>query len=412
MAIAQQLYEGLDLEGQGHIGLITYMRTDSTRLSDDAVAQAVAAIESQYGKKYLGDGQTRSTKKAKSLQDAHEAIRPTDANLDPEKLKKVLTNDQYKLYSLIYRRYLASRMAPAIYSTIAVDILADGNYTFHATGSKIKFDGFLAVYDVDAEKEETSLPEMAEGDIVKLSKLEVEQKFTQPPPRFTEASLVKALEEEGIGRPSTYSPTISTIQNRNYVSMEDRKFVPTDLGKAVIKLMVENFASIVDLGFTASMEEHLDKIADGKENWVQTIADFYEGLKVDLDKADDITRISLPEEETDEICEKCGKKMVIKYGRYGRFLACPGYPECKNAKAITKSIEVQCPICGMDIIERKTKKNRIFYGCKGYPECDWTSWYKPRGKDCPKCGNMLFIKGKKAFCQHDGCDYSEDYNPE
>jgi DNA topoisomerase-1 len=407
MAVAQQLYEGLELEGVGHIGLITYMRTDSVRTSQDAQDQARDAIVAAYGKEYCGTGETRASKKAGIVQDAHEAIRPTDVSFSPDSLKAQLTADQLKLYTLIYRRFLASRMSSAVFDTIAADVTA-GEFTLHASGSRMKFAGFLAVYDPTEDKEEESLPELAEGESLKLQKLSSEQKFTQPPPRFTEASLVKSMEEEGIGRPSTYAPTISTIQNRNYVNMEDKKFVPTDLGKIVVRLMVDNFNDIVDVGFTASMEKQLDKIAEGSENWIRVIESFYEGFKEDLDKADSIERVKLPEEETDETCEICGRKMVVKYGRFGKFLACPGYPECKNAKAITKSIEVKCPVCGSDIVERKSKKGRLFYGCKGYPECSWVSWYRPLGKDCPQCGKMLFAtaNGKKAFCGDKECGYA------
>ncbi|MCL1912705.1 MAG: type I DNA topoisomerase [Eubacteriaceae bacterium] len=408
MALAQQLYEGIDVPGQGTIGLITYMRTDSTRVAEVAQEVAKAIITRDFGKEYVGKGV--EGKKRQASQDAHEAIRPTDLELSPEKLEKVLSKDLLKVYTLIYKRFMASRMSDAVYDTIGADISC-GKLTLRASGSKLKFAGFLKMYDADETAEaDSELPLLEKGESLELVKVNAEQKFTQPPPRYTEGSLVKALEEGAIGRPSTYSPIISTIMNRNYVIQEDKKFMPTDLGEAVVKLMVENFESIVDLGFTSIMERQLDKIADGEENWVEVVDGFYHGLKEDLDKADAIERVKLPVRETGEICEKCGKNMVIKYGRFGQFLACPGFPECTNAKALTVKIDAKCPLCGGDVVQRKSKKGRSFFGCKNYPDCNFVSWQQPTNNKCPKCGQILYVKGKDKglYCQNKECGYTEE----
>jgi DNA topoisomerase-1 len=408
MMLAQQLYEGLDVDEDGHVGLITYMRTDSVRISEDAIAQAADVIGTTYGKDFVGSGNARkSTKKQANVQDAHEGIRPTDLKYTPESLSKSLTPDQLKLYTLIYKRFLASRMSEAVFDTISVDISASDKYLMRSSGSQLKFAGFLKVYDSEEDDPESqkTLPDLEAGEDLKNEGVLAEQKFTQPPPRYTEASLVKAMEEVGIGRPSTYAPTISTLLARNYVVVEEKKFMPTELGEIVVNLMVENFENIVDVDFTSKLELHLDKIADGTEKWVDVMADFYEDFKQDLEKADSIEHVKLPTIETDEICEKCGRNMVVKYGRFGQFLACPGYPECTNAKPITKPIDVECPECGSPIVQRKTKKNRAFYGCKAYPNCTFVSWQKPTNKECPECGKMLFESGKKLVCNDKACGY-------
>ena len=407
MMVAQQLYEGIDIAGHGHIGLITYMRTDSSRVSAEAQAAAAQKIEKDFGKEYVGAGAVRR-KTGTNVQDAHEAVRPTDLIFTPESISKSLNKDQNRLYQLIYQRFLASRMSDAEFDTVAADIVC-GKYTLRASGSKLRFPGFLKVYDSNDESSEMSIPDLAENEKLIRDSVKSEQKFTQPPPRYTEASLVKAMEEVGIGRPSTYAPTISTILARNYVIQEDKKFQPTDLGEAVVKLMVENFDNIVDVSFTANMEKQLDKIAGGSENWIEVIDEFYGDLKTDLEKADSIERVKLPEVETDEVCEKCGKKMVVKYGRFGKFLACPGFPECSNTKPLTAKVDAKCPECGDDVVERKTKKGRIFYGCKSYPDCTFMSWNKPSSKICPQCGKILYEqqRTKNLFCADTECGYKE-----
>ncbi len=411
MTVAQQLYEGIEIKNVGQIGLITYLRTDSTRLSEEAVSAGNEYIESNFGKKYLKNKTLKkSSSSAVKIQDAHEAIRPTDVTLDPETIRKSLTNDQYKLYKLIYNRFLASLMAPAEYTTLRIDIL-NGKYTFRSTGLKIKFDGFLKVYDV--KENDIEIPLVEENEILEAEKITPIQKFTQPPPRYTEASLNKTLEESGIGRPSTYATIMSTIKNRGYVTLIDKKFHPTVIGEAVDKLLRENFEDIVDVDFTANMEDSLDNIAEGGKNWKEVISDFYTGFDEELKKAGSIEHIKLPEEETDEVCEKCGSKMVIKYGRFGRFMACSGYPECKNTKPLVKELNVICPKCNDGkIVERKSKKGRLFYGCKNYPECDFVSWYKPTGNVCPKCGKVLYEKKTKSkttlFCQDKECGYVKE----
>ncbi|MBE6037889.1 MAG: type I DNA topoisomerase [Anaerofustis stercorihominis] len=409
MSIAQQLYEGVNIKGKGHTGLVTYIRTDSVRISDVAKNAGIAYIAQNFGKEYIGG--VKSSKAKGNVQDAHEAIRPTDVFLTPQMLQNDLTKEQLRLYTLIHNRFVASLMSDAKYDTMSVDISA-GDYTFHATGQSLTFPGYLKVYNFDDEEDsKLNIPKLDEGEKLDRVKLEDQQKFTQPPPRYNEASLVKALEEQGIGRPSTYASTISTIQQRDYVELEDKKFKPTDLGEAVTKLMVENFTDIVDLKFTAQMEEKLDDIADGDVKWKEVIYDFHEDLNKYLKEADNIERIKIPDEETDEVCEKCGRKMVIKTSRFGtKFLACPGYPECKNTKSIEEKTGVQCPECGNDILVRKSKKGKVFYGCKGYPECNFVSWYRPTDKLCPQCGNMLFLpngKSKKLFCTSEGCGYKE-----
>ena len=415
MMIAQQLYEGVDVKGIGQIGLITYLRTDSTRLSKEAVQMGKNYILDNFGKNYLGYTGPKTKSKSK-IQDAHEAIRPTDATLTPERLKGSINRDQLKLYTLVYNRFLASLMSPAVYDTLRVDIDNSG-YNFRANGSRLKFDGYLRVYSYSkkAGSENDEIPELTEGETVKLCKMDTEQKFTQPPARYNEAGLVKILKDEGIGRPSTYSAIINTIKNRGYVELIDRRFKPTTVGEAVDTLMRQNFEEIVDIDFTAQMESNLDEIEAGNRKWKNVIRDYYSTLEKEIEDAKNIKRIKLPEEETGEVCEKCGKPMVIKYGRFGKFIACSGYPDCKNTKPIVKTIDASCPECDGQIIQRKNKKGSIFYGCSNYPKCTFTSSQKPTRKICPKCGQILYeSKGKKKtlFCKNPDCRHREEITKE
>ena len=411
MMIAQQLYEGLDVKGQGQVGLITYTRTDSSRISETAQDMTKAYILKEFGKEYLGSVKKKKTaKKDTKIQDAHEAIRPTDINLTPDSIASSLNKDQLKLYTLIYQRFLASMMSNAVFDTVSADI-KNGIYTLRAAGSKLNFPGFLKVYNSNDNEAEMNIPILVENETLALDKIEAEQKFTQPPPRYTEATLVKALEEKGIGRPSTYAPTIGTIMSRNYVEQEDKKFKPTDLGEAVTELLTNNFSDILDIGFTADMESNLDRIALGEDDWVDVIDEFYKKLEKDLEKAEAIERIKLPEVVTDIKCEKCGKNMVVKTGRYGKFLACPGYPECNFTMPFVEKVDAHCPECGNEVVVRKTKKGRTFYGCKGYPDCNFMSWYLPTDEKCPDCGKPLFItngKTKKLFCADKECGYKSE----
>ena len=411
MMLAQQLYEGVEVRGIGQIGLITYLRTDSTRLSAEAVKMGSDYIRDTFGSRYLGYTGPKGKSKSK-IQDAHEAIRPTDVKLTPERLKGSLNRDQLRLYTLIYNRFLASMMAPAVYDTLRVDIDNSG-YNFRATGSSLKFDGYLKVYNHRGLSKEDAqdIPELKEGQTLELVKLDPVQKFTQPPARYTEAGLVKILKDRGIGRPSTYSAIISTIKKRGYVETENRRFVPTAVGEAVDKLLRNNFEEIVDIDFTAQMESKLDDIEEGNVYWKDVIADYYDTLEKEIKEAKNIDRIKLPEEETGEVCEKCGKPMVIKYGRYGKFMACSGYPECKNAKPILKTIDVSCPLCSAPVVQRKNKKGSVFYGCSNYPDCTFTSSQKPTGRICPKCGEILYeSKGRKKmlFCKNQDCRHREE----
>ena len=380
MSVAQGLYEGVKIQDKGTVGLITYMRTDSTRISEEARATAKTYITETYGKDYY---ENRYYKTNKEAQDAHEGIRPTYAELEPEKIKDSLTKDQYKLYKLIYNRFMASQMVSAIYDTMSVTINAN-DYTFKANGQNLKFKGFMTLYvegtDEKEEKEAGMLPELIPNEIVKLEKIEPKQSFTEPPARYTEASLVKTLEEKGIGRPSTYSPTITTILERRYIEKEQKQLMPTELGKVVNKLLVENFPNIIDVEFTAKIEEEFDAVAEGKENWKQILREFYPPFKEQLDKAEkELEHVTIADEVTDIPCEKCGRMMVIKYGRYGKFLACPGYPECKNAKPIVENIDVPCPVCGAKVQVRKTKRKKKYYICEHNPEtCNYISWNKPK----------------------------------
>jgi len=414
MMLAQQLYEGIDLGKEGTVGLITYMRTDSTRVSEVAQAEAKNYITSSFGEKFLKEDAGKEKKQANS-QDAHEAVRPTSAFRDPGSLKEFLSRDQLRLYKLIWDRFLASQMAQAVMDTMSVD-LVNGNVTFRATGSKIKFPGFMKLYvegtDDQVEEKDRMLPDLKEGDEVKNADLEPKQHFTQPPPRYTEARLVKTLEELGIGRPSTYAPTLDTIQKRGYVALDNKRFVPTELGEIVIELMIEFFPEILDVDFTAKMEQNLDDIEDGKMAWVEIISDFYQDFEKRLKKAEEeMQEVEIKDEPAGEDCENCGSPMVFKMGRFGKFMACSNFPECRNTKAIVKDIGVTCPKCEKGhVIERKSKKRRIFYGCDRFPECDFLSWDKPLPRNCPKCDNVLIEKKLKkgVQVQCSSCDYKEE----
>lgn len=412
MTIAQQLYEGIEIKGEGVAGLITYIRTDSTRISTEAMNMAKSFIIENFGKEYSNGGKNYSNMK-KEAQDAHECIRPTSVLRKPSDIKESLTKDQYLLYDLIWKRFLSSQMSPAIYDTLSVKLVSN-NYLFRANGSTLKFDGFMKVYGNDKEDEkdkEAEIPALVKGEIIKASKIIPEQHFTQPPSRYTEASLIKTLEELGIGRPSTYSPIITTILNRNYVTLKNKSFHPTELGILVNDLLEEYFNDIVDVKFTADLEEKLDKIAEGDFSWQSVVENFYEHFEKVLKKAEEeITEIKIEDEVTDEICEKCGRKMVIKHGRYGKFLACPGYPECKNTKPIQDKIGVKCPNCGGDIIRLKSGKGKIFFGCSNYPKCNFMTWDEPIYEKCPNCGSIMVKKNTKKGltikCLNEGCGYS------
>ncbi len=412
MIIAQQLYEGIDIKGEGTIGLVSYIRTDSVRISEEAKNEAKKYIIEKYGEKYYKKNYNQ-IKSNNKIQDAHEGIRPTSVLREPDLISPSLSKDQFKLYQLIWNRFIASQMQPAIYDTIAIDISA-GEYIFKASGSNLKFPGFLSVYiDEKDDKEEDDgilLPEVHEGQVLKLKKLEPKQHFTEPPLRYTEATLVKALEEKGIGRPSTYAPIISTILARGYIIKEKKFIVATELGQTVTKLLIEYFKDIVNIEFTANMEKELDGIAEGNKNWVNVIKDFYVPFEEVLNTAEQtIGKIELPDEVSDEICELCGKNMVVKMGRYGKFLACPGFPQCKNTKPILESTGISCPKCKGELIIRKTKKGRKFYGCSNYPKCNFVTWDEPTKEICPKCGYNLVKKylSKQTIykCINDKCEY-------
>lgn len=415
MMIAQQLYEGVDIKGEGTVGLITYMRTDSTRVSDEAVKLTRSFIIDNYGKAYSNGGKTYGNKSKKEAQDAHEGIRPTSVLRRPEDIKSSLTPEQYKLYDLIWRRFVSSQMSPAKYDTISVRIVSNGN-VFRASGSKMKFDGFLKLYDNKDDKEKDSeIPSLVKGEKLRVKKIEPNQHFTQPPSRYTEASLIKTMEELGIGRPSTYAPTISTILNREYVSLNNRSFIPTELGVLVNDLLEEYFEDIVNEEFTAELEEKLDKIAEGEYKWQLVVDDFYKDFEVVLKKAEEeIEEIEIKDEVTDEVCEKCGRNMVIKHGRYGKFLACPGYPECKNTKAIVDELDIPCPLCNGNIIRRRSRKGRLFYGCSNYPDCNFISWDEPVKEKCPQCDGLMVKKknkeGTTIQCMDKECGYKRIEN--
>ncbi len=408
MRVAQQLYEGINIGKEGEVGLITYIRTDSTRISDSAQTDAKDFINQEYGQKYVPEQPKKFTNK-KSAQNAHEAIRPTSTFRTPKQLKEKLTRDQLKLYTIIWERFVASQMADALMKSTTVLISAN-EYQFKATGSVIKFPGFMKIYATDKEKENL-LPELTVGLKLLLEKLDDKQHFTQPPPRYSEASLVKILEEKGIGRPSTYAPIIDTILSRGYVVREDKQFHPTELGRVVVSLLKEYFSDIVNVKFTANLEDELDEIEEGKREWVEVIDNFYNPFKTSLDKADEeIGKVEIEDEVADELCDKCGRNMVIKFGRYGKFLACPGFPDCRNTKPLLEEIGVKCPNCDGDIVERRSKKGRKFFGCSKYPECNFVSWYKPTNEPCPECGAILVEKrskkaGTRLQCSNKECNY-------
>ncbi|MFT0800732.1 type I DNA topoisomerase [Bacillus swezeyi] len=414
MMIAQQLYEGIDLGKEGTVGLITYMRTDSTRISNSAQEEASSYIGDNYGKEFLGN-KRKPAKKNENAQDAHEAIRPTSVMRKPADLKALLGRDQLRLYKLIWERFVASQMAPAILDTMSVDLENNG-LTFRANGSKVKFSGFMKVYvegkDDQIEEKNKMLPNLAEGDTVLSKDIEPEQHFTQPPPRYTEARLVKTLEELGIGRPSTYAPTLDTIQKRGYVALDNKRFLPTELGQIVLDLIMEFFPEIINVEFTAKMEKELDGVEDGNIQWVQIIDSFYKDFEKRVEKAEaEMQEVEIEPEYAGVDCEECGNPMVYKMGRYGKFMACSNFPDCRNTKPIVKEIGVKCPSCKTgNIVERKSKKRRIFYGCDRYPECEFVSWDKPLERKCPKCEDMLVEKKLKKGVQVQcvNCDYKEE----
>ncbi len=412
MMIAQQLYEGVDVAGEGTMGLITYMRTDSLRLSDEAMAAAADFIKSRYGKEYYyGSFHTFKTKAG--AQDAHEAIRPTHVELDPERVRSSLTPDQFKLYKLVWSRFMASQMANAIYDTVSIDTQCAG-HTFRSTHQSMRFAGFIAVYeegkDDETEAVGSALPDLQVGEKTTPTKIDKQQHFTQPPARYTEATLVKAMEEKGVGRPSTYAATVSTIQDREYVEKQDKRLIPTALGEVVTGLMMERFDDIIDVEFTANMENQLDEVEAGKRNWKELLADFYKGFSQELKDAEvalDGVRLKVPEVETDEVCELCGRKMVIKTGRFGKFLACPGFPDCRNTKPIVERMPGRCPRCGSGLLKRKSKRGYPYYACERGAECGFMTWDVPTAEDCPECGQTMFKrsgKGRmKPFCVNEKC---------
>lgn len=414
MMVAQQLYEGVDIKGEGTLGLVTYIRTDSVRVSDEAKKDAAQYITEKYGKNYLG-GEVKQNRQGKKVQDAHEAIRPSSIFREPEQIKDSLDKDQYKLYKLIWERFAASQMQAALFDTVTADISANG-YIFKAYGSIMKFAGFMSIYiegsDEKDEDGEVTLPNLSEGQLLKLKKLDHKQHFTEPPLRYTEATLVKALEEKGIGRPSTYAPIISTILARGYVVRDKKFLVPTDLGEKVTGIMKEFFSDIVNVEFTANMENKLDEIEEGDKNWVQVIREFYQPFEKTLTSAEEkIGKIEIQDEVSDVICELCGRNMVYKQGRFGKFLACPGFPNCRNTKAIVETTGIHCPKCSGELIGRKTKKGRKFYGCSKYPECDFVTWDEPVSEKCPECGSLMVKKySKKGIeykCTNEACGFKK-----
>jgi len=413
MMIAQQLYEGIDLGGEGTVGLITYMRTDSTRIAEAAQQEAASYIEATFGASYVNQ-EKRKEKKSTNAQDAHEAIRPTSVFRDPDKVKPYLTRDQFRLYKLIWERFIASQMAAAVLDTMSVELENNG-VLFRASGSKVKFPGFMKVYiegtDDQTEEQNRLLPGLDEGETVESETIEPKQHFTQPPPRYTEARLVKTLEELGIGRPSTYAPTLDTIQKRNYVVLENKRFVPTELGEIVVELMLEFFPEIIDVEFTAKMESELDEIEEGKVEWIKVVDEFYREFEKRLKVAEkEMREIEIKDEPAGIDCDVCGSPMVYKMGRFGKFIACSNFPECRHTKPILKEIGVKCPKCHEgNIVERSSKRKRVFYGCDRFPECDFVSWDKPLARPCPKCGGLLVEKKLKKGVQVQctACDYEE-----
>lgn len=416
MKAAQELYEGVEVSGMGAVGLITYMRTDSLRISNEALSAAVEYIQKKFGQEYL-PAKTRVFKSKKGAQDGHEAIRPTMVEMSPDMVRDSLSSDQYKLYKIIWERFMASQMAEALLNAVSAKISID-KYIFNASGFTVKFDGYTVLYEVskdsgEEEEAEGALPEMKKDDVLFLKEIKPNQHFTQPPPRYTEASLIKTLEENGIGRPSTYAPTITTIISRGYVERDAKALVPTVLAEATTGLMKDQFKNIVDEKFTANMEQNLDEIEEGKIDWRKTLDQFYGEFADTLAAAEknmEGTRVKIPEEETDVVCELCGRNMVIKVGRFGKFMACPGFPECKNTKKIVEETGGLCPVCGKKVIVKKGKTGRTFYGCEGYPGCNFMTWDKPLAEDCPQCGAKLFRKmGKngKIHCLKEGCGYEK-----
>ncbi|WP_058303919.1 type I DNA topoisomerase [Gorillibacterium timonense] len=415
MSVAQQLYEGIDLGKEGTVGLITYMRTDSTRISPVAQEEAKEFIAGKYGEAYVPETPRVYTKKNATTQDAHEAIRPSSVLREPELIKEFLSRDQYRLYKLIWERFVSSQMASAVMDTVTAE-LAAGRHQFRAAGSQVKFPGFMKVYiegsDDGVTEEEGLLPPLVADDRPEVQGIEPKQHFTQPPPRYTEARLVRALEEMGIGRPSTYAPTLETIQKRGYVALEEKKFMPTELGELITAQMEEFFPEILDIDFTAHMEENLDHVEEGKEDWVKVLDSFYVTFAKRLEYAEEeMKEIEIQDEVSDVLCEKCGKPMVYKMGRFGKFLACSGFPDCRNTKPIVKDTGVTCPQCLQGkVIERRSKKGRIFFGCDRYPDCDFVSWDRPAGKPCPECGGLMIVKNTKngPIIQCTKCDYKEE----
>ncbi|MGI5983945.1 MAG: type I DNA topoisomerase [Sakamotonia sp.] len=406
MRVAQQLYEGVDVKGHGTIGLITYLRTDSTRVAEEADKTARDFIEEQYGSQYVSrrEGEKKASGK---IQDAHEAIRPTNIALTPAQVKESLSRDQFRLYQLIWKRFAASRMAAAVYETTSVKIGA-GGVQFTMTASRVKFDGFMSVYMEADDKEEKNqlLAKLEKGQELELVSLEDAQHFTQPPAHYTEASLVKALEEQGIGRPSTYAPTITTILSRRYITKENKNLYVTELGEVVNRIMKQCFPSIVDITFTANLEFLLDSVGEGSTNWKTVVRNFYPDLCEAVEEAKEtLETVHIADEESDELCELCGRRMVIKYGPHGKFLACPGFPECRNTKPYFEKTGVPCPKCGKEVVIKKTKKGRKFYGCEGNPECDFISWQKPSREKCPECGSYMVEKGNKLVCSSEQCGF-------
>lgn len=411
MRLAQQLYEGVDVKGHGTVGLITYLRTDSTRIAEEADVAAREYIRQKYGEKYVSTEEQVKKTNAK-IQDAHEAIRPTNLELSPTIVKESLQRDLFRLYQLIWKRFTASRMQSAVYETTSVKVAA-GEYIFTLSASKLAFDGFMSVYTDDDEKEENNmlLNKLEKGETLLLEGLDSSQHFTQPPAHFTEASLVKALEEQGIGRPSTYAPTITTIIARRYVAKENKNLYVTELGEVVNRMMKQSFPSIVDITFTANLEYLLDKVGDGTVSWKTVVSNFYPDLDEAVKAAEkELESVTIADEVTDEICEMCGRNMVIKYGPHGKFLACPGFPDCKNTKPYLEKIGVKCPKCGKEVVIKKTKKGRKYYGCEDNPECDFMSWQKPSNEKCPECGGMMAEKGNKLLCVNESCGYVKNIN--
>ena len=411
MRIAQQLYEGVDIKGSGTVGLITYLRTDSTRISEEADATVREYIREGFGEEYVSDGDVKKSSDKKIIQDAHEAIRPTDVTRTPAAVKEFLSRDQFRLYQLVWKRFIASRMQPARYETTSVKIVA-GQYRFTVAASKIVFEGFRSIYTEAGEtKEENNvlLKGLDMDSVLTKESLNSKQHFTQPPAHYTEATLVKTLEELGIGRPSTYAPTISTIIARRYVAKENKNLYLTEIGEVVNNIMKQSFPSIVDVNFTANMESLLDGVAEGKVRWKTIIENFYPDLEAAVEKAEtELEQVKIEDEVTDVICEECGRNMVVKYGPHGKFLACPGFPDCRNTKPYLEKIGVPCPVCGKDVVIRKTKKGRRYYGCEDNPECEFMSWQKPSTKKCPRCGKYMLEKGNKLVCSDEQCGYVEN----